>query len=165
MVTNLVNLKNNIFNGQSAYIPSFIKLNGKSWIPAIDFKELILLLTKIVYQYNFVILKNDEYKKIVVTFPGSSTYLQIIDELYAEGMIDLPITDGKQHYYVSEYYYDIFSKKEEDLFNTLESLSNDPDYQVIFTGHSLGGAIATLASFYYIKKYNFTAENILITFG
>ena len=80
-------------------------------------------------------------------------------------MIDLPITNGKQHYYVMKYFYNIFSKIEEDLFNTLEPLVNNEDYQVIFSGHSIGGAIATLASFYYIKKYNFSAENILITFG
>ena len=42
---------------------------------------------------------------------------------------------------------------------------NNPDYEVIFTGHSIGGAVATIASFYYIKKYKFTSENILITFG
>ena len=41
----------------------------------------------------------------------------------------------------------------------------DNDYQIIFVGHSLGGAIATISSFYYIKKYKFSAENILITFG
>ena len=165
IVKDLVNLQNSLLNEQSGNIQSYINLNGKSWIPAFDPKQLVLKLTEIIYIYNFVILKNDEYKKIVVTFPGSSTYIQLIDELYYEEMIDLPIADGKQHYYVMKYYYDIFTKIEEDLFNTLEPLTSDPDYQVIFTGHSLGGAIASLASFYYIKKYNFTAENILITFG
>ena len=37
-----------------------------------------------------------------------------------------------------KYYYDIFTTIEEDFFTNLEPLANDPDYQVIFTGHSLG---------------------------
>ena len=64
-------------------------------------------------------------------------------------------------------YNDIFTIIENDLFDNLDKIPeiNDRNYQVIFTGHSLGGAIATISSFYYIKKYKFEAENILITFG
>ena len=75
-------------NGETAIIPSCIKMNG-SWIPTINIKDTVLKLTKIAYLYNFVILKNDEYKKIVVAFPGSSTYLQILDELYSEKQIEI----------------------------------------------------------------------------
>ena len=125
------------------------------------------ILYKFVYLYNFVILKNDEYKKIVVAFPGSETYLQIIDEIYDIDMIQLPIKDGKNNYYVLQMYYNIFKVIEKDLFDNLISIIglDNSEYQVIFTGHSIGGAISTLSSFYYIKKYNFKAENILITFG
>ena len=42
---------------------------------------------------------------------------------------------------------------------------NNEEYQVIFIGHSLGGAIATISSFYFLTNYNFNSENILITFG
>ena len=64
-------------------------------------------------------------------------------------------------------YYDIFDEIEEDLFTNLMNIEgiNNPDYQVIFTGHSLGGAIATISSFYFIKNYKFNSENILLTFG
>ena len=140
-------------------------MKAKSWIPALDLKEIAVKLTQIFYLYNFVILKNDQYKKIEVSFPGLSTYYQLIDKIYYEEMIDLPIKDEKQHYYVMAYYFNIFSEIEEDLFSALEPLVNDEDYQVIFTGHSFGGAIATLASFYYIKKYKFSPESILITYG
>ena len=165
IILDLYNSQNNTLNGQKAILPSYIKLNGKSWIPTIDIKELVLRFTKIVYLYNIVILKNDDYKKIVVTFPGTSTYLQILDELYDEEMVKLPITDGDQRYFVMSNYYKLFSRIEDDLFNALEPLANNPEYQVIFTGHSIGGAMATLASFYYIKKYNFKSPNILLTFG
>ena len=46
-------------------------------------------LINAVYQYNFVILKNDEYKKIVLAFPGLTFYFQILDELINQGMVDL----------------------------------------------------------------------------
>ena len=120
-----------------------------------------------LYRYNFVILKNDEYKKIVVSFPGITSYFQIIQELFQGGMVRLPIKSEDNFFNVLEMYYNIFTKIETDLFDNLASLSgiNNEEYQIIFTGHSLGGAIATISSFYYIKKYNFIAENILITFG
>ena len=82
-------------------------------------------------------------------------------------MVKLPFKSGNKVFNVLEMYYNIFTIIEKDLFDNLASLPeiNKKNYQVIFTGHSLGGAIATISSFYYIKKYNFTAENILITFG
>ena len=128
---------------------------------------LIEQLTNAVYKYHFVILKNDNYKKIVVAFPGITYYFQIIEEFLHAGMIELPFKSKNKYFNVLEFYYDLFTTIEKDLFDNLESLPGikDKNYQVIFIGHSLGGAIATLSSFYYIKKYNYIPENILITFG
>jgi hypothetical protein len=82
-------------------------------------------------------------------------------------MVELPIKEKNKVFNVLEMYYNIFTSIEKDLFDNLAALPgiNDENYQIVFTGHSLGGAIATISSFYYIKKYNFSAENILITFG
>ena len=136
-----------------------------------DYHSVLIPLFKhllnLVYQYNFVIFKNDEYKKIVVAFPGITYYFQILEEIMHSGMVKLPIKSDEKIFNVLEMYYNIFEKLEDDLFSNLESLKgiNNGNYQVIFVGHSIGGAIATLSSFYYIKKYKFKAENILITFG
>ena len=140
--------------------------NVPELIPAVAIPFLEQLVNT-AYRYHFVILKNDEYKKIVVSFPGITYYFQIIEEFLYANMVELPIKYGKKVFYVLEMYYSLFSKIETDIFGTLENLPGvkNKDYQVVFVGHSLGGAIATLASFYYIKKYNFTSENILITFG
>ena len=174
IIDKLIELKNKILSPETnntKFIPSFmnINVNGKNLTDIINInkKELLKSLTRFVYQYNCIILKNNKYKKIVVVFPGSSTYLQILDEIIYEGMEDLPIKDGKQHYYVMDYYYQIFKIIKEDLFNNLKSLTgiNEEDYQIIFTGHSIGGAIASISSFFYNKEYKFTAQNILITFG
>ena len=143
---------------------------GKEYLSSTFISPYLEQLMNAIYQYNFVILKNDEYKKIVVAFPGLTFYFQILDELIHEGMVDLldiPTKVKKKYFSVLEMYYKIFIKLKDDLFDNLEAISgiNGTDYQVVFTGHSIGGAIATISSFYYIKKYNFMAENILITFG
>lgn len=48
---------------------------------------------------------------------------------------------------------------------TLLSEINDPDYQTIFIGHSLGGALATISAFYCIDRNIIKNEPVLITFG
>ena len=125
------------------------------------------LASTILYQYNFAILKSSKYKKIVVSFPGITTFLQIIDEIINSGMFEILPFDSLEYFSVLEMFYKTFDRIQEDLFENLKALPeiNQQEYQVIFTGHSLGGAVATISSFYYLKKYNFISENILITFG
>jgi predicted lipase len=55
---------------------------------------------------------------------------------------------------IDAFFYMIFSLIKNDIFNELilsEIIKNE-DYQIIFTGHSFGGAIATLASNYFYKE-------------
>ena len=40
-----------------------------------------------------------------------------------------------------------------------------PEYQTIFIGHSLGGALATISVFFYIDRNIIKNEPILINFG
>ena len=136
----------------------------KNIFKIVDIKKV---LYQFLYQYNFVILKNDEYKKIVVAFPGTSTFFELIDEFFFQGKVELDIEVEGKYIDAMENYLNIFNLIKEDLFDNLASIIgiNDINYQVIFIGHSIGGAIATLSSFYYIKEYNFNAQNILITFG
>jgi len=136
----------------------------KNILKKVDIKKL---LYQFLYQYNFVILKNVDYKKIVVAFPGTSTFFELIDEFVFQGKKELDIEVEGMYIDVMENYLNIFNLIKEDLFDNLASIIgiNDNDYQVIFIGHSIGGAIATLSSFYYIKEYDFNAQNVLITFG
>ena len=64
-------------------------------------------------------------------------------------------------------FYYIFEEIKNDIFS--ESILNDikanKDYKIIFTGHSLGGAISTLASYYFAKFNLAENEPVLITFG
>ena len=137
---------------------------SKNIFKIVDIKKV---LYEFLYQYNFVILKNDDYKKIVISFPGTSTFFELIDEFVFQGKKTLDIEIEGKYIDVMENYLDIFNLIKKDLFDKLGSIIgiNNTDYQVIFIGHSIGGAIATLSSFYYIKEYNYSAQNILITFG
>ena len=45
-----------------------------------------------------MILKNDEYKKIIVAFPGITYYFQIIEEFLYANMVELPIKSGKKYF-------------------------------------------------------------------
>ena len=44
-------------------------------------------------------------------------------------------------------------------------MNKNKDYQIIFIGHSFGGAIATLSIFSFVKNYLEDRDPVLITFG
>ena len=141
--------------------------------PLFDLYEQIKNLSKIYkffddailsYYYNFAILKSDEYKKFVFTFPGSTGVLQLLGEIINSGFT--PYFESK-NINVIKYFYKVFQRIYKDVFSEtiINILKSYPDYQIIFTGHSLGGAVATLISYYYAKEQISTNEPVLITFG
>ena len=126
-------------------------------------KEIVEELFK-VYFYNFSILKSSKYKKYVFAFPGTTTNLLLLSEIYLSNQINFEReTDIKVH----KLFYYIFEEIKKDIFSEeiLKDINANKDYQIIFTGHSLGGAMSTLASYYFAKKKLAENELILITFG
>ena len=91
----------------------------------------------LLYRYNIIILKNDEYKKIVVAFPGITYIFQIFEEIIHSELVELSIKENDAVFRVSKMYNEIFTLIETDLFDNLKNIQgiNDKDYQVIFTGH------------------------------
>ena len=117
-----------------------------------------------IYFYNVAILKSSKFKKYVFTFPGFKAIYQVLPTFILSHLVDF---ENNKNIKVNKYFYLIFEIIKNDIFSEviLNDIKQNKDYQIIFTGHSLGGAMATLAS-YYFKKHNLGEnEPILITFG
>ena len=106
---------------------------------------------------------NDDEKMIVVTFQGSHSGtadwindLNGIERVYTT--LDGNVVKGHSGFYNAYY-----SAQKEIKAATLEAVSNHPDYQVYFFGHSLGAAIAQIAAMDY---YQYTGNKAkVITYG
>ncbi|XGW25354.1 hypothetical protein V3C99_006631 [Haemonchus contortus] len=105
-------------------------------------------------------------KAIVLSFRGTDTFLQLImesDQSVFNEQISW-IAGGKVSKYFNDGFMDLWNGGMKDDFNTLRS--KYPSYQVWVTGHSLGGAMATLAASYIVAAKLVPASSVeLVTFG
>jgi hypothetical protein len=99
------------------------------------------------FNYKFMIHYNDVLKKILVTFSGPSVKEHIyIKYIYSAGFSLVK----KYNFQVEkEYYLVYFTKIRKILKQKLEKLksSGRKKFQTYFSGHSIGGSLATLAAF------------------
>jgi hypothetical protein len=120
-----------------------------------------------------LVLLNQPLKLIVVTFRGTDAapdflfVLQFwksaadwrskVPDFYSNIPPNVRIHAGFEIQYV---------QLRERLLNATLGLANRyPDYQIAFTGHSLGGALATLASVDFYDRYGFGDRIALYTYG
>ena len=120
--------------------------------------------------YNYQIIVNDQYKKIILLFPGTrNSVSQLVQEFLGSTLKDYGI-DGIK---CQKYFLELFESMKERVFKSLDNIykknADAKEYQIIFEGHSLGGATATLHAFEYDtnikKKYNKKQSTVLITYG
>ena len=118
------------------------------------------------FSYDWVLLKSDKYQKFIISVPGTRENAQLVMEA-ADSYLKSYERDPSKKIKLVNYFYDIYKKLEGDLFSAknLEEINKHPDYQVIVTGHSLGGAVATIISFAIKYDKYFNNSLVLITFG
>ncbi|CAJ0603376.1 unnamed protein product [Cylicocyclus nassatus] len=105
-------------------------------------------------------------KAIVLSFKGTDGFLQLVMEADKSVFNTQTkwIAGGKVSKYFSDAFMDLWNGGMKDDFNTLRT--KYPNYQVWVTGHSLGGAMATLAASYIVATNLVPANNVqLVTFG
>lgn len=121
-------------------------------------------------QNNFVIWKSDIYKKFVLGFTGTREgAIQYIEQGLYRALISIDPANPK--YKANEYVIEWQKKIIDQLYSPqhIEMFRQHPDYQIIFTGHSLGGAssVYMAAMMLYFEKYNFNNlyKPVILTFG
>lgn len=117
-------------------------------------------------RYNFAVLRQDTFKKIVIAFPGTRSKGQLlIQALKSDYEPFKDIKTQKILKYFSNIYYQIRGLVDKPLESIYQQYK---DYQFIFTGHSLGGAMATILALDSVKYGHLkkTATSpVLITYG
>ena len=111
------------------------------------------------YDYNFVLWKSDKYKKYIITFPGTrNSILELLREAINTQLVDY--SDEDNGIKVVNYFYQVAKKIKDIIFTTevLGEIAAHPDYQFIFTGHSLGASVASVLLYDAINR-NYINKN------
>jgi hypothetical protein len=108
-------------------------------------KDYVLQLAATIKQddFTYAILKNDKLKQIVITLTGTKKNIQLVKEAWYSNTVLLG--DASKKMFISEYFFTVFTQAKVKIKPTLVDLNKRfPGYQNIFTGHSLGAAMATI---------------------
>ena len=111
--------------------------------------------------YNYVIFKSTTFKKVIVAVPGTRKG-ELMEELLNAGLR----TYGS--YKIVKYFKERADGIRAQVRKGLsEALKGTSGYQVIFTGHSLGGAVSTILTLYMYEDGVISTQNsiTLVTYG
>ena len=120
------------------------------------------------FNYNFVIWRNDEYKKYVFAFPGTrNNIIELLNEAANIKLVNYDDVDNGIQ--VVNYFYKVAIEIRSLIFTTetLNDFYAHPGYQYIFVGHSLGGAVAAIELYEALNKKFISQDTnpALITYG
>lgn len=116
-------------------------------------------------EIRYAILKSKKFKKYIITFSADNyQHSSFIDKMMLSEMMKF---DNNPDILINKYLFLMFNMTINDIFSQkiLEEINNNKNYQFIFIGHFIGGALSNLASYYYIKHKLAENEPVLITFG
>ena len=99
------------------------------------------------YFYTF---KNDLYKIIIVSFPGTLFTFQLLEEAFGSKLINFD--KNNENILLCKYFGKRAEKILDLIFNDEMIKLIDNGYQIISTGHSLGGAMAQSFMYFAIIK-------------
>ena len=96
----------------------------------------------------FSVLKKDKTKEIIVAFSGTQSTNQLINEITHSFPVKYSIHSQFTHALVADYFYKHYTN---DFRTNLKGvltvqLKAHPDYNLVFVGHSLGGALTVQAA-------------------
>jgi hypothetical protein len=119
-----------------------------------------------ISEINFSVLKHDTYNKIIFTFTGTRGKFQFIEEILNQKGV---IFKDKKTEKLMDYFNSAYLLLEPKIKSILIKLTQQyPKYQYIFTGHSLGGSLASIAILEALRSKILTKEDnypVLITYG
>jgi hypothetical protein len=108
---------------------------------------------------------NSVQKMIVMSFKGTKSFRNWLSNLQFK-LTDLPVTDGKEIQVHSGFNEAVDAIYPQVRLAVLNAVRKYPSYKLVSTGHSLGGAMATLLAFKVAQEGIIRWENIkIITFG
>ena len=133
----------------------------------IDYGNISVNGTK-MFDYHYVILRNDLYKKYAFSFPGTSTIYQALGEVSKFNTV--LFEDNTENIKIDNYFYSMYYALKPYVLKEkiLNDIKNHENYQLLFTGHSLGGSMANLFAFSVIYNNIIDVNKnqpVLLTFG
>ncbi|EYB84299.1 hypothetical protein Y032_0320g2412 [Ancylostoma ceylanicum] len=127
-----------------------------------------------VYQYSYpcqngqcsgYVAKLPEYGAIIIGFRGTQTVNQLLQQGIDGIFKSWSRWDygGNVLFYFHDVFHTLWGKIENHFYNYVHQ---QPGWDVWISGHSLGGALATLATSYLVEEYKLEPEKVkLVTFG
>ena len=120
------------------------------------------------FNYNFIVWRNDEYKKYVFAFPGTrNNIIELLNEAVNIKLVNYDDVDNGIK--VVNYFYKVALEIRNLIFTTetLNDFYSHPGYQFIFVGHSLGGAVAAIELYDALNKKFISKDTnpALISYG
>jgi hypothetical protein len=116
-------------------------------------------------EYNyFYVLEDEINKKIIVTFLGTIGGLQLLEEVLGSSLQNF--NESQKEILICDYFGRRTLKIIDYIFNEKVKKLIDNGYQILATGHSLGGAMAQTFMYFALNQNRITKNNspMIITF-
>ncbi|KAG0184435.1 hypothetical protein DFQ28_011145, partial [Apophysomyces sp. BC1034] len=132
--------------------------------PTIPDGELVTTFTSLFYDTNGYIIRSDKNKQIDLAFRGTNSFRNFVADFDFVSTTYFPVKGAKVH---GGFYKAYMEVAEKVITNMRKQMDEYPDYKVVVTGHSLGGAFAVLGAMdLYQRDERFSKKNMKVyTYG